>query len=298
MLDGVFVREPNGPLRFVAVKAPTDEEVEALLGIVRTRVLRLLVRRGLLCNEAGDGLDESQAPPLHALYAASVRQRVAMGQRAGATVLRLGDASTAKPASPKGRRQARLGGFDLHANTSVRATNRPKLERLCRYLLRPPVAEDRLSFGSDGSVLVRLKTPWRDGTSRIALQPLELLEKLAALIPRPYVNLIAYHGVLAPNAKWRREVVDFGRPRLERASSATTPKKVASHNRTWAELMRRGLGIDVLECPDCGGRLRFVAAILLSSAIRRILRHLGLPSDPVQLAPARAPPELDDAWAC
>ena len=105
--------------------------------------------------------------------------------------------------------------------------------------------------------------------------------------------------MLAPNAKWRREIVDFGRPRLERASSATTPKKVvASHNRTWAELMRRGLDIDVLESPDCGGRLRFVAAILLSSAIRRILRHLGLPSEPVELAPARAPPELDNAWAC
>jgi hypothetical protein len=146
---------------------------------------------------------------------------------------------------------------------------------------------------------VRLKTPWRDGTSHIALQPLELLEKLAALTPRPYVNLIVYHGVLAPNAKWRSEVVDFGRSQVENASSASTPKKVVdSHNRTWAELMRRGLDIDVLQCPDCGGRLRFVAAILLSSAIRRILRHLGLPTDPVQLAPARAPPELDDAWAC
>jgi hypothetical protein len=105
--------------------------------------------------------------------------------------------------------------------------------------------------------------------------------------------------VLAPNAKWRREVVDFGRSQVENASSATIPKKVgASHNRTWADLMRRGLDIDVLECPDCGGRLRFVAAILLCSAIRRILRHLDLPSDPVELASARAPPELDDAWAC
>jgi len=298
-VDGVFVREPDGSLSFAAAKAPTDEEVDTLLGVIRARILRLLVRRGLLSNESDERLDEQEAPPLHALYAASVRQRVAMGRRAGATVLRLGDAPTAKPASPKGRRQARLGGFDLHANTSVRAKNRRKLERLCRYLLRPPVAEDRLSFGSDGNVLVRLKTPWRDGTSHIALQPLELLEKLAALIPRPYVNLIVYHGVLAPNAKWRGEVVDYGRPRVEKASSASTPKKVcASHNRTWAELMRRGLDIDVLECPDCGGRLRFVAAILLSSAIRRILRHLGLPSDPVQLAPARAPPELDDAWAC
>ncbi len=297
-VDGVFVREPDGSSSFAAAKAPTDEEVDTLLGVIRARILRLLVRRGLLCDDVGDDLDESQAPPLHALYAASVRQRVTMGPRAGASVLRLGDAVAVKAAPPKRRRQARLGGFDLHANTSVRAKNRRKLERLCRYLLRPPVAEDRLSFGSDGNVLVRLKTPWRDGTSHITLQPLELLEKLAALIPRPYVNLIVYHGVLAPNAKWRREVVDFGWPRLERPSSTTTPRKVvASHNRTWAELMRRGLDIDVLECSDCGARLRFVAAILLCSAIRRILRHLGLPSDPVQLAPARAPPELDDAWA-
>ena len=217
-VDGVFVREPDGSLSFAAAKAPTDEEVEALLGVIQSRILRLLVRRGLLTNESDEGLDEQEAPPLHALYAASVRQRVAMGRRAGATVLRLGDALTARPAPPKGRRQARLGGFDLHANTSVRANSRATLERLCRYLLRAPVAEDRLSLAPDGSLLVRLKTPWRDGTSHIALQPRELLEKLAALIPRPYVNLIVYHGVLAPNAKWRREVVDFGRP-----LSSTTP---------------------------------------------------------------------------
>ncbi len=156
-----------------------------------------------------------------------------------------------------------------------------------------------MSFRPDGNVLVRLKTPWRDGTSHMALQPFELLEKLAALTPRPYVNLIGYRGVPAPNPKWRGEVVDFGRAQVEKASSASTPKKVVdSRNRTRAELMRRGLDIDVLECPDRGERLRFVAAILLSSAIRRILRHLDLPSDPVQLAPARASPELDNVWAC
>ena len=158
VVDGVFGREPDGSLSFAAAEAPTDEEVETLLGLVRKRVLRLLVRRGLLYEEPGESLDEPEAPPLHALRAASVRQRVPMGRRAGATVLRLGDTATTKAARPKRRRQARLGSFDLHANTSVRAKNRPKLERLCRYLLRPPVAEDRLSFASDGVVLVRLKT--------------------------------------------------------------------------------------------------------------------------------------------
>ncbi len=60
-------------------------------------------------------------------------------------------------------------------------------------------------------------------------------------------------------------------------------------------VMRRGLDIDVLECPDCGERLRFVATVMLSSAIRRILRHLGLPSDPVELAPhelGTVPPDI------
>ncbi|MBW2223340.1 MAG: transposase, partial [Deltaproteobacteria bacterium] len=119
-VDGVLVREPNGSLRFVAAKAPSNTEIEALLAVIRKRVLRLLMRRGLLSEDPGESFDETEAPPLHALYAASVRQRVAMGRRAGATVLRLGDAPTVTAAPPKRRRQARLGGFDLHANTSVR----------------------------------------------------------------------------------------------------------------------------------------------------------------------------------
>jgi hypothetical protein len=168
VLDGVFVREPDGSLGFVPSRPPTDHEVEALLATVRNRILRLLVRRGLLCEEAGESPEAQDAPPLHSLYAASVRHRVATGKRAGAAVLRLGTAGKPTSGNSRRRRQARLGGFDLHADTSVRAKNRPKLERLCRYLLRPPVAEDRLSFAPDGSVLLRLKTPWRDGTSHIA----------------------------------------------------------------------------------------------------------------------------------
>ena len=102
-----------------------------------------------------------------------------------------------------------------------------------------------------------------------------------------------------PNAEWRGEVVRFGRSKpSEKWSPSASTQVTGLCNRTWAELMRRGLEIDVLECPECGGRIRFVAAIMLASAIRRILRHLGLPSDPVELAPARAPPKLDDAWAC
>ena len=41
-----------------------------------------------------------------------------------------------------------------------------------------------------------LKTPWSDGTSHLLLSPMELLEKLAALVPSPRFHPLRYHGVL------------------------------------------------------------------------------------------------------
>jgi hypothetical protein len=87
-----------------------------------------------------------------------------------------------------------------------------RLEQLGRYLLRPPLAQDRVHLRADGRVLVTLKTLWRDGTSHLLFEPIEFLEKLAAIIPRPSVNLVVYHGVLAPHARWRSRVVSYGRP--------------------------------------------------------------------------------------
>ncbi len=70
--------------------------------------------------------------------------------------------------------QARCAGCDLHAGVTVAGEDRPRLERLCRYLLRPPIAQDRLALRPDGTVLVTLKTPWRDGTTHLRFEPLTL----------------------------------------------------------------------------------------------------------------------------
>ena len=61
--------------------------------------------------------------------------------------------------------------------------------------------------------------------------------------------------------------------------------------------MRRSLGLDVLRCPRCGGRLKLIALIKDPTVIRRVLQHLGLPTDVPEARPARAPPVplLDDA---
>jgi hypothetical protein len=78
--------------------------------------------------------------------------------------------------------------------------------------------------------------------------------------------------------------------------STTSPCKRRHH--LWADLMRRTFAIDVLACDQCGGRLRLIATIESPAAIRAILEHLGLPSEPPALTPARAPPasHYDAAW--
>jgi len=79
----------------------------------------------------------------------------------------------------------RSSGLGLHANVAVPARDRGRLERLCRYVARPPVATERLSRMEDGRLLYQLKHRWRDGTTHVVFEPQELVAKLAALVPRP-----------------------------------------------------------------------------------------------------------------
>jgi hypothetical protein len=105
-------------------------------------------------------------------------------------------------------------GFSLHAATRVEAAERVRLQRLCRYVIRPPLAAGRLQILDAEHVAFSLKSIWSDGTYQIVLSPQELLEKLAALVPPPRLNLVRYHGVLAPNAVDRAQIVpgrDSGR---------------------------------------------------------------------------------------
>jgi hypothetical protein len=152
-----------------------------------------------------------------------------------------------------------------------------------RYCARPPLANDRLKKLLDGRYLLTLKTRWRGGTTHLRLDPIELMERLAAQIPKPRINLVLYAGVLAPNAKLRAEVVRHARP-TALPDPPATETQTRSERETWSELMRVTFQLDVLACPRCGGRLRHIATILDTRVARRLLEHLGLA--------ARAPPEL------
>src|SRR5882724_1166376 len=241
VLDGVFTEEPRGALAFHPAPAPTDAEVAAALATIRQRVHRLLVRRGLEPGDDATGPADrlaDESPVLAGIVGASVQGRVALGSRGGA-------------------RQAHLDGFDLHANVWVSATDRAGVERLCRYVLRPPFAQERLRMRGDGRIVLELKRAWRDGTRELVFEPLEFLERLAAMTPRPETNLLICHGVLAPRARWRARVVVFGR-RVSEPTAATAPlaagldgtgvKTASPRAWSWAALMHRAFGIDVLAC--------------------------------------------------
>ena len=145
----------------------------------------------------------------------------------------------------------------------VRADQRDRHERLTRCALRPPVSQERLEWTATGQVRLELRRPWSDGTTHLLFDPVELLERLAALVPRPRINLILYHGVLAPPAACRAQVVQYGRAEdaeptsdTQAAGSADGATRPRGANYLWAELMQRTMGLDVLECARCRGRLR------------------------------------------
>ena len=103
-----------------------------------------------------------------------------------------------------------VDGFFLHAAVHIPGHDRDRLEHLCRYVARPPLAADRLTLSPRGLVRYEFRRPWRDGTTHVVFEPLVFLERLAALVPPPRMQLQTYHGVLAPGASWRDDIVPKG----------------------------------------------------------------------------------------
>ncbi|MDH3772250.1 MAG: transposase [Nitrospirota bacterium] len=196
-------------------------------------------------------------------------------------------------ASPEAHAQGcvRAQGFSLHADTQCGPHQREKLERLCRYITRPALGHKRLRRTAAGEVVLQLKTPYPDGTTHLVMTPLEFLQRLAALVPRPRLHLIRFHGVLAPNAALRSQIVPGDRVQAPATTDGDgeTPTTSTRARMSWAQLLKRVFAIDLTACPQCGGPLTILAAIEDPAVIIKILTHLGLPTR----APPKAPARLD-----
>ncbi|MCC7014815.1 MAG: transposase [Planctomycetes bacterium] len=112
---------------------------------------------------------------------------------------------------------ADIDGFSLHANVLVPAGELERLERLCRYVTRPPIATRRLALAPDCRDIYGLKRHWRDGTSAVSFDPLTFIERLGALVPPPRSHKLTYQGMLAPASAWRDLILP------KRAPASTSP---------------------------------------------------------------------------
>ena len=130
------------------------------------------------------------------------------------------------------------------------AEDRQGLEQLCRYITRPALANERVQCNAAGRVVLKLKTPWRDGTTHLVMSPLEFMQRLAALVPRARLHLIRFHGVRAPNAKLRAQVVpaerdDNGADRSEPEAMESNESRRSASPISWARLLKRVFEIDL-----------------------------------------------------
>jgi hypothetical protein len=208
VLDGVYRTTEGAQPVFQEARAPTTGELQGLLVKIIARIMRVLTCQGYLIEEQGMSYlaDIDADNPLRPLQAASCTYRIALGPRAGQKVLSLQTISRrGEPSTPA--LCANAHGFSLHAAVRCGADQRKELERLCRYITRPAIANERLKRNHAGDVVLQLKSAYKDGTTHIVMSPLEFMQRLAALVPRPRLHLIRFHGVLAPHAKLRAEIV-------------------------------------------------------------------------------------------
>src|SRR5262249_41259881 len=218
-------------------------------------------------------------PELARTLAASVQQRMAFGERAGQRVQRIGAGFGSADEVPTltGPHCASVQGFSLHAHTYIPAHRRDQLECLLRYTARGAVSLERLQEDVHGDLVSTFTHPWSDGTTGITLSPLELLEKLAALVPLPRVHLVRYGGCLAPHS----HLCGVIRPTPRQQGLDGEETHPGTPYWPWARLLGRVFGLDMRTCPFCRrGSLRIIAVITQESVITRILRHLQLTSVP------------------
>src|SRR5262249_23004715 len=240
---------------FVTGEPPSDADVADVVQKISRRVMRKLRHLGYL--EAGSdaavatGSDPlvEDAPALARTLAASVTQRIALGERMGQKGRRLGAGCGHEGEAPRltGPHCASVQGFSLHANTQIPAHRRDELERLIRYTARGAVSLERLQEDAHGDLVYTFTHPWSDGTTGITLSPLELVEKLAALVPLPHVHLVRSGGCLAPHSHLRGAIRPT--PRQQGLDGEEAPPGTPYW--PWARLLGRVFGLEMATCPFC-----------------------------------------------
>ncbi len=179
-LDGVYVEFDDGSLEFHELPEPSLEQVAEVARRTAQRVAILLEKAGRMLDpemtdDGGDDWSRQQPALARGLDLTGERAGLASPHRAGP--------GRAPGASSRRRRHQRA------CAVAIEGRDKKRLERMCRYLARPPIAQDRLELRDDGRVEYTMKKGWRDGARASLLGPLDLIARLCAMIPPLLFNL-------------------------------------------------------------------------------------------------------------
>jgi hypothetical protein len=302
VLDGVYV-EQDGQLVFHPLGEPRAEDLEYVARRTFERAKRVLGRRGLLDDERLDAegcaeMAQTVEPALADCYSAAVRGIEQFGKRTGQPTLRLIDPAAGSDSRERSVQAVTVAGFNVYAGGAIDGRDRKQLERQLRYLGRPPLAQHRLEELPDGRVRYRMKRPWKDGSSSLLLDPLDLIGRLVALVPSARFNLIRYHGVLAAHAKLRSRIVPAptaaNRPaQLQLFDQTPAYLDGSKYRLSWAALLKRTFREDLEVCSRCGGPVHIVQYATEPEDLLPLLARFGEPLEAPVVHPARPPPQLE-----
>ena len=294
--DGLFTTSTRKEdFAFHKVPLISDDHILDILIHFKYRLLKRFIHRGYLrpiSSDPNDGFAlywgyEEPNDELRLLlkcYASSTHLTHAFGPQSGQPLqMEISDEPSVRF---KGPLCVEVDGFNLHAATTIESGQRERLEQLCRYIQRPPLAKDRLEYLEDGSFYYGFKRAWANGVKGIRFTGADLLERLAALVPPPRKNITRYHGVFAPSSKLRKSVTQHTQDqylRTQRLLIRKSNKKKRNYWCLWALLMRHVFREEVLTCPRCQSSMQMIALIDHPEAIHAML---GYDDE------ARAPPPL------
>jgi ribosomal protein S27E len=183
----------------------------------------------------------------------------------------------------------RHSGFSVHNRVRVEPEDGRAVERLARYIMRPPISLERIRWSGDGEVLYRPKgghagRARQPGDPPEAFDPAEFLARVIMHIPEPRRHLVRYYGWYSNVSRGKRRrqveaVTDTGPCDGEQARSTQSDRDhspdARALRRSWAQLIKRIYEVDPLVCPSCGSEMKVIAFITEHEVVDAILRHLA-----------------------
>jgi hypothetical protein len=328
LADGVFVEDRTGDgdrLRFVELESPDEAEVDGILARVIRRVDKLLAARGMVtapgeahADEPTDLLSHTlaramamppkrssgpapiqiSAPPprtarrdgfsLHADVAVHENDREGL-ERLCRYGLRPPLALERLTRTEDGRLRYRMKRTFSDGTRELLLEPLELLRRLCT-LVPPPRVHVTRYHGVFAPNARGRRALTRQGPSRRSLRAAACLTAVAPSLPPPdTAGPVAEAGSSGPPSS---PPLGAGELVVDDALGAPAVP-LRTRYLPWAELLRRVHEVDVLQCDRCAGRRRVIAFITDTHVVTAILAHLGLPTLPPGLAPARAPPQAE-----